>query len=327
MISRRSALIGMSLTAAVTPPRAQPRSPARVALLSPSPSSIDLFLREARPIFAAAGWLEGVNLVFDRRSTEGRPEAMAVMAEELWSARPDVAIAVSNPAAHALRTAGPSLPVVMAFAGNDPVADGLVQSLSNPRTLVTGVVMLADELNVKRLEIARELSPGGGAIGLLTSTHLAPRRIELLRRAAEGLGLKLAVIEARAGESDPLDLPSAFRKLASAAVDSVVIASSPVLAGAAADIAALAAETRLATVAEWRSMAEAGCLVSYGPNGPSLRRLAAHYAIRILNGESPGDMPMQLPARLELVVNLRTARRIGRNVPLPVLARADEVIE
>jgi putative ABC transport system substrate-binding protein len=296
-------------------------------MLSVSQSSIESFRRHGLPALAESGWVEGRNLVFDARSTDGRLDLLKDHAAELVLARPDAAIAVSNPVAMALRAADPALPIVMGFAGNDPVTDRLVTSIARPGTSVTGVLMLADELNVKRIELARELLPGVSRIGYLIDVHLSDARIAFVRTAAERLGIELVTARARAADRDRLDLEATFQTLRSAGVQVVAVASSPVLSGAAQEVAARALESRLPTVAEWRGMAETGCMASYGPQERDLRRLIADFVVRILRGARAAEMPMQAPTRFELIINLGTARRLGLTLPTALLARADEVIE
>lgn len=326
MIGRRGALTGILAATASRALAQQPRL-ARIAMLSVSRSSIDSFRRDGLPVLADSGWIEGRNLVFDARSTDGRVDMLQDHAAELVLARPDAAIAVSNPVALALRVADPTLPIVMGFAGNDPVADRLVTSIARPGTSVTGVLMLADELNVKRIDLARELLPGVSRIGYLIDAHLSNARIAFVRTAAERLGIELVTARARPADQDRLDLEAAFHSLRSADVQAVAVASSPVLSGAARELAAWALESHLPTVAEWRAMAEAGCMASYGPHERALRRLIANYVVRILGGARVSEMPMQTPTHFEFIINSNTVHKLGLTIPTPLLARADEVIE
>ncbi len=327
MIGRRTILAGLM---AATAPRAtlgQGLRPARLIMLSLAQSSIDSFRHEGLPAIIETGWTEGHNLAFDTASINGRLDQLPAAALRLAGMRPDVAVAVSNPVGHALRAADPALPIVMSFAGNDPVADGLAASIARPGGSVTGVVMLADELNIKRLELARELAPNGRPLGYLVGVHLDASRIDPVKAAAERLGIPLVVASAQSATGDAVTLPPAFRVFRETGVAAIVVASSPVLSGMAAQIAAHCAEARLPAVTEWRTMARAGCLASYGPNERALRRLAANYVVRILRGERPAEMPMQGPTHFEFIINMTAARAIGQVLPPAFLARADEVIE
>jgi putative ABC transport system substrate-binding protein len=318
---RRRALLAF-LLAAVRPAQAQGRV-YRLGVLSVSQNSIDTVREWTLPELAREGFVEGRNLVLDGRSVEGVAERLPALARELVATRPDVVIAVSNPAAHALRAADPTMAIVMGFAGNDPVADGLAVSVAQPGGRVTGVVMLAEELDVKRVEFARELLPRLRRVGFLAGSTITEPRLAAVEQAARVLGVELVV--ARAGSVETFG--AAFATFTGAGVDVVVVASFPGFSGNATTLAGLAAAARLPTVCEWREMAEAGCLVGYGPSLMVLRQRLAFYVARIFRGESPGTLAMERAARFELVINLRTARNLDVAIPPVLLARADAVIE
>jgi putative ABC transport system substrate-binding protein len=232
-------------------------------------------------------------------------------------------IAVSNPAGHALRALDAQVPIVMGFAGTDPVADGLAASLARPGGSVTGVVMLAEELDLKRLEMLRLALPQARRIGFLAGATFVPSRVPAMVAAARRMGVEL--VPASAG--GPASFGPAFAALRAARVEALVIASFPGFSTHAAALAALAREAGLPTICEWKTMAEAGCLISHGPVNEELRRQVARHVARILRGQPPGEIPMVQAERFETVVNLRTAREIGVDVPPLVLAAAQEVIE
>lgn len=321
MIERRTVLVGtLSLATIARSAEAQPRR-ARVAMLSPALSSVLLWRRVGLPELARAGWSEGENLEFLPFVPGHDTLDLSELARRLADTRPDVAIAVSNPAALAIRVSAPDLPIVMAFAGNDPVADGLARSLARPGGMVTGIVMLADELNLKRVELARDTFPGR-PIGFLFGSNTLAARMDVIARGARELGATLVL----SGGADT-SIAASFDEFRRAAVGSVVVGSSPVLSGGARDIAALALAANLPTFVEWRRMVEAGCAMSYGPNEDDIRRRSARYVVRVLRGARPAEMPMEQPDRFELIVNQRTISAIGANLPTHILARADEVIE
>jgi putative ABC transport system substrate-binding protein len=250
-------------------------------------------------------------------------ERLPALARELLAGRPDVVIAVSNPAAHALRDVNPAVAIVMGFAGNDPVTDGLAASLARPGGRVTGVVMLAEQLDVKRIEFVREVLPDARRIGFLAGVTIAGAPIAILEDAARALRLDLVVV--RAGGVETFE--AAFATLAAARVEAVVVGSFPGFLNNTPTLARLALAARLPTVCEWRQMAETGCLIGYGPSLEALRRRLAFYIARIFRGEAPGELAMEQAARFELVINLSTARALQLAVPPSLLARADEVIE
>jgi putative ABC transport system substrate-binding protein len=318
MIPRRTLL---ALTLA-SPAGAQTRI-ARLGLLSSGQISIDQFRQWGLPELAREGFVEGRTLALIARASDGDAARLAPLAAEILAARPDVVVAVSNPAAHAIRAIDRQVPIVMGFAGTDPVADGLAASLARPGGSVTGVVMLAEELDLKRLEMLRLALPQARRIGFLAGATFVPTRVPAMVAAAARMGVEL--VPARAG--GPASFAPAFAALRDAQVEALVIASFPGFSTHAAALASLAREARLATVCEWKTMAEAGCLISHGPVNEELRRQVARHVARILRGQPPGEIPMFQAERFETVVNLRTAREIGVEVPALVLAAAQEVIE
>ncbi|MBP0463482.1 ABC transporter substrate-binding protein [Roseomonas sp. PWR1] len=322
MLRRRMLLAGSLAATGAMPARGQGRV-ARLGLLSSGQISIDQFRQWGLPELAREGFVEGRTLQFFARSSDGDPARLAPLAAEVIAARPDVVIAVSNPVAHVLRARDPGLPIVMGFAGTDPVADGLAASLARPGGSVTGVVMLAEELDLKRLEMLRLALPGARRIGYLAGATFVPSRVPAMVAAAARMGVELVAVSAGGPES----LGPAFAALRSADVHAVVVGSFPGFSTHAAALAALARGSRLPTICEWRTMAEAGCLISHGPVNEELRRQVARHVARILRGQPPGEIPMFQAERFETVVNLRTAREIGVEVPALVLAAAQEVIE
>jgi putative tryptophan/tyrosine transport system substrate-binding protein len=316
---KRRSFLALSLA---TPALAQGRV-ARLGLLSSGQISIDQFRQWGLPELAREGFVEGRTLALIARSSDGDASRLIALAAEIVAARPDVVIAVSNPAAHAVRGLDPQIPIVMGFAGTDPVADGLAASLARPGGSVTGVVMLAEELDLKRLEMLRLALPRARRIGFLAGATFVPSRVPAMVAAAARMGVELVPVSA----GGPASFGLAFTALRAARVEALVIASFPGFSTHAAALAGLAREAGLATVCEWRTMAEAGCLLSHGPVNEELRRQVARHVVRILRGQPPGEIPMVQAERFETVVNLRTAREIGMEVPPMVLAAAQEVIE
>ncbi len=321
-MSGRRAVVAMLGACLAAPAMAQPRL-ARVGLLSSGQVSIDQFRLWGLPELAREGFVEGRTLRLVARSADGDPERLAPLAADIMAERPDVVVAVSNPVAHVLRALDPGIPIVLGFAGTDPVADGLAASLARPGGNVTGVVMLAEELDLKRLEMLRLAVPGVRRIGFLAGATFVPSRVPAMVAAAERMGVELVPVSA----GTPDSLAPAFAALRAARVEALVVASFPGFSTHAGTLAALAREAGLPTICEWRTMAEAGCLISHGPLNEELRRQVARHVARILRGQPPGEIPMVQAERFETVVNLRTAREIGVEVPPLVLAAAREVIE
>lgn len=319
---RRRVLLAGLAAGLAAPALAQGR-PRRLGVLASGRFSIEGVRRWTLPELARLGFAEGRNLEVLLRFTDGQAAPLPALAAEIAAARCDVAIAVSNPVAHLLRAADAQLPIVMGFAGNDPVADGLAESLARPGGLVTGIVMLAEELETKRLEFARALDPGDAPVGFLAGATLAPARVARLQAEAAAQGIALALVRADA----PDTYAAAFAALRAAGARVVVVGSFPGFAGNARVLAAGAAAQGLPLVCEWRHMAEAGCVVSYGANVAELRRRNALQVARILRGDPPGTIPMERPERFELVANAAAASGLGVAVPPLLLARADEVFE
>ncbi len=326
----RRALFRTALAASLAMPTLAPGVPARaqgrvhrLGVLAAGRFSIEGVRRWTLPELARLGFMEGRNLEVLMRHTDGDAAPLPALASELAAARLDVAIAVANPIARLLRAAEPRLPIVMGFAGNDPVADGLVESLARPGGLVTGIVMLGEELDIKRLEFAREISPGGAPVGFLAGATLTPARITRTQAEAAALGIPL-VLELAGG---PESYAAALAALRDQGARVVVVGSFPGFSGNAALLASRAAEAGLPLLCDWRHMAEAGCVVSYGASNADLRRRNAVQVARILRGEPPGAIPMERPERFELVVNAAAAARLRVEIPPLLIARADEVIE
>lgn len=320
MIGRRHLLALPAAAPALA--AAQPR-PARLGILSSGRFAIEEFQRLGLPELAREGFLEGRTLEIVARSSDGDAARLAPLAAEVVAARPDAAIAVSNPAAHALLAHNPRLPVVMGFAGTDPVADGLAQSLARPGGSVTGLVMLAEELDVKRVELMRTAFPGRRRIGYLAGTTFVPGRVPAVERAARALGTEFVAVTA----GGPETFDAAFAALVEQGAEALVIGSFPAFSTHAAELARRAAAARLPTVCEWRAMAEAGCLLSLGPVNEELRRRTARIVARVLRGEPPGTIPMERADRFETVANLRAALALGVELPGLLLAAVTEVIE
>lgn len=320
MIARRA--LPFLLLAGPEPARGQGRL-VRIGILSPGQLTVDLNRAVLIAELGKAGFVEGRSLEIIGRSSDGDLRRIPGLAAELVALRPDVIIAVSNPVAQAIRAVSQTIPIVMSFAGSDPVADGLAASLARPGGSVTGVVMLSEELDVKRVELTLEAFPRANRIGFLAGTSYPADRIARLTAAARALGTELVTVRAEGPES----FARAFASFGERGADAVVISSSPGFHSEAAALARQAQRSRLPTVCELRSMAEAGCVLSLGPLDGELRRRVAGYVLRILRGQAPGTIPMERAERFELLVNLRAARTLGLELPVMVLARADELIE
>jgi putative ABC transport system substrate-binding protein len=270
------------------------------------------------PELAKLGFVEGRNLVFDGRV--GAPDAMPGLMRELLAARPDAVVAI-GPALAAAGAATRTVPIV--GFGSDPLELGLAQSYARPGGNVTGVVILANELEGKRLSILHEAVPDRRRVAALLSSTGNPVSEPALLKAAADLGVELLAFTV----ATPADYPTAFTAMQAAGAQALVIGATPEFNRDAKQLAALALEARLPTVCEWADMARSGCLIGYGPNRAALRkRMAAQIAL-IFRGTAAGDVAIELPTVFEFAVNQKIATLLDLSIPAGVLVRADEVID
>jgi putative ABC transport system substrate-binding protein len=294
----------------------------RLGVLSPSTASIDSIRTVTVPELAKAGFVEGQNLVLDARV--GVESQIPELARGLVASNLDAIIAVSDISIEAVKAASGRIPVVMSFGTGDPVAAGFATSITRPGRNITGVVMLAPELNAKRLTLLHEAIPKARRVAALAvSERRYETVLQTIRTIGAAAGLELPTFFAET----PGAYPAAFTAMRSAGAEGLIIVSAPEFNRDAEILAALAVEARLPTVCEWSHMAAQGCLFGYGPSHTELRRRTADYLVRIFRGSAPGDLPIEGPTRFQFAVNLRTAKRLGVELPTSLLLRADEVIE
>lgn len=293
----------------------------RLGVLSVSVQSIELTQAATVPALAQLGFVAGRNLSVISRVGTG--ERMRTLASELLVEKPDVILAVGWEAIGAARAATTTVPIV--FFGPDPVRLGYAESLSRPGGNVTGVLILATELDGKRLQLLYEAVPGARRAAALARPNSPNRPLSDrdMRAVAAAAGRELRIFEvARAS-----DYAAAFAAMRGAGMDALAIVADPEFYRDTAELARRAREANLPTVCQWAEMAAAGCVLSYGPSVIGLRRRIAEYIARLFNGAKPGDLPIEQPAKLELVVNLNAARALGLTIPEAVLLRADRIIE
>jgi putative tryptophan/tyrosine transport system substrate-binding protein len=272
-----------------------------------------------------AGFVEGQNVTIEYRFAGNQNDRLPELAADLVRRQVTVMAAPTTPAALAAKSATATIPIVVATAG-DPVRLGLVASLNRPGGNVTGVTLLFVEVAAKRLELLHELIPTATIVGMLVNPAnppIAEANASAVLSAARSLGLELHVLKA----STERDFDGVFANLIQLRAGGLVIGGDPFFTGRQEQLAALAIRQAVPTVYENREFVAAGGLMSYGGNLPDAYRLAAVYAARILKGEKPADLPVQQSTKVELFLNLKTAKALGITVPLPLLARADEVIE
>jgi putative tryptophan/tyrosine transport system substrate-binding protein len=293
----------------------------RLAILSPAAAPVDSVRSFTIPELAKAGFVEGSTLVVDARV--GSLAELPRLAVELMANHPNAVIAVGGAAIRAVQVASSTVPIVGAFIGEDPIKAGFATSLARPGGNITGVVMLAPELDAKRLDLLREAAPGGTIAVLAVDRERDEPNTSAMARVATRAGLKTLTFYA----PTPADYPTIFEEMHKAGVVALAIVSTPEFATNIDGIAALALKIRLPTICEWPWMAERGCLFSYGPIFSELHRRSAFYLANIFRGTPAGELPMELPSQFELVINLKVARALGFSVPQTFLDRADRVIE
>jgi len=281
---------------------------------------------EPAPFYAALrelGWIEGENLIIERRGAAGKSEAVPALAAELVRIQPDLIWTEGAVAGIAAKNATTTIPIV-AITG-DPVRLGLVSSMSHPGGNITGLSLISPDLAAKRLEILRELIPNATRVGEMVdrANQYWYRVKEEYERAFASLKLQPIFVEITASDA----IPSAIAEIGSRKAEALIVRGDPMFNSNREQIARLALQYTLPTIAEGRRNAAAGQLLSYGPNGPAAGRRVAAIVDRVLRGAKPGDIPIEQPTKFELVINLKTAKALGLTIPPKLLQRADEVIQ
>jgi putative ABC transport system substrate-binding protein len=269
-------------------------------------------------------YIEGQNLVIEYRSADGHNERFPDMATELARLNVDLILARGTPAALAAKNATRTIPIVLLGVG-DPVAQGVVASLAHPGANITGLSAVATELYAKRLELLTELVPRVARIAFLTNMGNPNEQLnwEQIETAARALGIRSQLLDVR----KPEDFGRAFDDASEQRVDGLVVALDGLLVENQRLIIDLAAKHRLPAVYGSSEFIIPGGLAAYGPSYSDLYRRAANYVHKILKGAKPADLPVELPTKFQLLINLRTAKALGLTVPQTLVSRADEVIE
>jgi putative ABC transport system substrate-binding protein len=255
------------------------------------------------------------------RYAQGGPQQLPELAAELVRLKVDVIFASGDLAPKVAQQATETIPIVT--IGDDILGARLITSLSRPGGNTTGLTILSPELSAKRLEVLRDIIPGLSRVTALWDPTTGASQVTMTTSAAVSLNLKLQVLEVRRRE----DVAGAVRAARNSQADALNVFSSPFLAALHREIIAFAAEHRLPAIYQWKEHAEAGGLVSYGPSLAAMWRQSAIIVSKVLKGAKPADLPVEQPSKLELVVNLRTAKSLDLTISPPVLLRADEVIE
>ena len=298
----------------------------RIGVLLLSPTSLFMgapVLEAFRQGLREVGYDEGRNIVLEYRSAEGKGDRLAGLAKELVQLRVDVIFASTPHPALAAKQATSTTPIV--FVVPDPVALGLVASLSRPGGNATGIAFEASlEQAGKQLEILKEAVPTASRVAIIRDAQASlGAYFPVVEAASQKLGVRIH----RAFVREPVDFDEAFAGILQAQADGVWVLGTPVVYAHRGRVAEFALKNRLPTFANFREFVDAGGLISYGASLPDSFRRAAHHIDKILKGARPADLPVEQPTKFELVINLKTARALGLTIPPLLLLRADEVIE
>ena len=268
------------------------------------------------------GYVDGQNIVFEYRFADGKPERLPDLAAELVRLKPDLIFAPGGDVAPAACKATQTIPIVFAVS-TDPVQSGLVASLARPGGNATGVTFLLDELAAKRLVLLKEAAPRLSRVAVLFNPDHIDNELREVERAAAAINVKLHLAEVRRAG----DFEVAFEAALQAAVDGLYVVSSRQTIAHIARITEFATTNRLPLAGGWGAWAQAGGLISYGPNVGDMVRQSTAHVHKILKGANPAELPVQQPTRFELLINLKTAKALGLAIPESFLLRADSVIE
>jgi putative ABC transport system substrate-binding protein len=334
-MDRRTFLSGATLCLLATPLAAQRPPPAtgktaRIGLLffssfpvSPDPP-FDAFMQGLRDL----GYVEGQNLVMEGRSAGGHAERLPALAAELVQSQVDVIVIFGPQPLQAARNATKTLPLVMIASSSDPVAEGVARSLARPEGNITGLTYaVSSDRFGKQLELLKVAVGEIARVAVLWDLDLDIFRRFWAVPLAEAARLLRCEVQDPIRVTDAQGLPAALALMKQQRADAVLVATGGPLVAARWRVGELAIQYRLPTIAAFKAFPHAGLLMSYGPDLPDIHRRAASYVDRILKGARPGELPIELPTKYELVINLKTAKALALTVPQSLLSRADEVIQ
>jgi putative tryptophan/tyrosine transport system substrate-binding protein len=326
-VRRREFITLMGASMAAWPRAARTQQPAMPVigfLLGASPEAYTSRITAFRQGLKEAGYVEGHNVAIEYRWAEGHYDRLPALAADLVRRQVAEIVTVGTPAALAAKAASSTIPIVI-LVGIDPVQLDLVASLNRPGGNVTGLAGLTLEVEAKRLEVLHELLRTSAAVALLVNPNNPVTEPETkgMRDAARSLGLQLHVLDA----STEVEIDAAFEKLIELRAGGLVVSVDAFLTSQRAQIVALAARHAVPAIYGVREFAAAGGLMSYGTDIAGAYRQVGTYAGKILKGTKPADLPVQQVARVEFVINLKTAKTLGLTFPITLLGRADEVIE
>jgi len=322
VISRRRFIVSATTLIFSHQVAAQPAKVWRIGYLAPGEPEDPRFLQAFLDGLWSLGYVEGQNIVIERRSADGQLEALPALAEELVRLKVDVIVTPTTPVTRAAKAATSSIPIVFTIV-SDPVSSGFVASLSHPGGNITGMTDMGVDLAGKRLQLLKQVVPRLKHVGALG--HPPDNLWEPVWREAQAAAHRLHIDIVPVLISGPNDLEIAFGDL-NHRVQALLVAPQLFFSVHRQRLIELASLTRLPAIYELREYADAGGLMSYGPNYSALFRKAARHVDKILRGAKPADLPVEQPTEYELVVNLKTAKALGLTIPQSILVRAEDVI-
>jgi len=326
-INRKSAiLVGALLSALCSTVQAQPqgKSPPRVGWLwygsaqaGPLPSIETSIIDGLQEL----GYVDGKTIVFEHRFAEGRPEKLPEIVAALVRQKVDIIIGLGGDIAAAAKKATRTVPIVVGTS-DDPVRASIISSLARPGGNITGVTFVMDELAGKRIQLLKEINPKLSSSGVLWNPAHADNELREIQITAKEFNVQLRLFKVE--RIDEFD--NALSAMKKEKFDALIVVPSRLTSLRRSQLAGFALKSRIPMASGWREFAEAGGLLSYGPNRAQIARRIAYYVDRILKGAKPADLPVETPTKFELVINLKTAQEIGLTIPQSVLYRADTVI-
>ncbi len=326
-MDRRTFIASMVGSVLPVPPAAQAQQAGKVYRVgflwdSPAvfPDAIEAFRRGLRDL----GWVEGQNIAIEYRWTEGKPERMRELAEELVRLKVDVIVAPSSIYTAAAKRATSAIPIIF-MVHADPIGTGHVASLARPGGNITGLSIMMTETNVKGLELLKDAIAGLSRVAVVwdPATPSHGPGLKAVEVAGPALGLRIQPVAVRSAT----EFDSAFSAISRERADAVLVLSTPIFVAGAKRLAELAMTHKLPSMFGPRVHAEAGGLLSFGPDRADQFRRGAIYVDKILKGAKPADLPVQQPTKFELVINMKTAKVLGIKFPNSIMLRADKVIE
>ena len=289
-----------------------------------APTAVSHFVEAFKQGLREHGYVEGQNIVVERRFGEARAERISEVAAELVRLKLNVIVTSTDLGVAAVKQQTQTIPIVMANS-TDPVGTGFVTSLARPGGNVTGLTNISPELSAKRLELLKEAVPGLSRVAIMWNPEVRGGVLDYKETEGAARSLRLQLQSVEVSRADDFD--RAFSALSTGRAEALIVISGPLAFTNRGQIASFAQKNRLPSMYGLRDFADAGGLMAYGPNSVDLWRRAAAYVDKILKGAKPGELPVEQPTKFEFVINLKTAKTIGLTIPQSLLRRADHVIQ